>query len=348
MTDLTIDLPDNVLPLKSVKQLDERVRILQDHVDDCVARKNRLNPPLHSLFRVCASVLYRLDGEIHKEVGANWETCNMSQAICAERCALTALRVKVEDLSRIEMIGIIICSDAPTFITPGPLCREYMSEYPSIKLDTPILLVDGNKDTEVHTLDKLWPHPCRYRGGVTTAVPDDSLEKVTPEYKQFFDVVNTAHSAAINGIEMMTKREKLWYKICYAAAVRFEDGSIRSCVADQALEYGCSLDAVQQVYVLMKEMQASGVMATHLVMCDQYGRLHAPFATARALLSELYESHVSILLHNEHNKLEETSSYELYNSDTLDLSSALSTSDPASPLRCTPLNGTVLTTSDGR
>lgn len=302
---------------------DDRIRILEDSVAETVIQKNALIPPLHSNFRVFCTVLYRMDGKIEKESGSNWETCYMGGTICAERVALTALRVKVVDLSKIEIIGLIIASDAEEFITPGPMCREFLSEYPTVTAHTPIILVNAEQCTSVTTLSDLWPHPCHYKCGVNTVETDQELEKIPEDREEFYDLYQQVHLAAI-------KAESPWYPISYAAGARLKNGEVKITTSTQALEYGCSLDAMLKLYAFLEDYRSRNIEATFLLFCDQHGRLHAPFAPARALLSE-NGYHIPMVLH-QGSSLAYTSTPKLYDCDSLDLKSMLS-SPTSSPMK---------------
>jgi len=303
-------------------EYEERIRLLQHSVAETVAQKNALVPPLHSNFRVFSTVLYRMDGKVKKETGSNWETCYMGGAICAERVALTALRVKVIDLSKIDIIGLIIASDAEEFITPGPLCREFLSEYPSINAHTPIMLVNADQAAKVTTLNDLWPHPCHYRGGVQTVEKSEDLDRIPEEQQGFCDLYAQVQLAAI-------KAECPWYPLSYAAGARLTNGEIKITTSTQALEYGCSLDAMLKLITFLEDYRSKSIEATALLFCDQHGRLHAPFAHARALLSENgYD--IPMLVHQD-SSLVSTSTFKLYDCDSLDLKSAL-TSTTSSPV----------------
>ena len=102
-----------------------------------------LTPPRQSSFRVVAILFYELsdddnDGndqgrnanpDRHFVVGTNDEPCTISGSLCAERAALLQLRF-VPNLRRITKV--VIVTDSPQPISPGMLCREFMSSHPAI------------------------------------------------------------------------------------------------------------------------------------------------------------------------------------------------------------------------
>jgi hypothetical protein len=66
--------------------------------------------------------------------GVNSETCVLSSCICAERCALTQLRVHAHmhphdpTHAYTHIKTVYITTTANHIITPGMLCREFMQE----------------------------------------------------------------------------------------------------------------------------------------------------------------------------------------------------------------------------
>lgn len=110
------------------------------------------------------------------------------------------------------------------------------------------------------------------------------------------------------------------HPIQYAAAVLFEDGSIETACQRKTLEYGCSVDAVTQLAFIIErnnkvvikadtdeELETNRGTSTRtsklnnvrpklLVQCDQFGIIHAPFATARAYLSEFHYGNCEVLV----------------------------------------------------
>jgi cytidine deaminase len=95
------------------------------------------------------------------------------------------------------------------------------------------------------------------------------------------------------------------HPIQYAAAVLFDDGTIQTACQRKALEYGCSLDAVTQLGTYMEEKldtnkKNNSDLGTSrpklLVQTDQFGVIHAPFATARSYLSEFGFGDTKVLI----------------------------------------------------
>ena len=112
----------------------------EDIADLLSAHRYRLSltPPRQSSFRVVAILFYELsddgnndghDKARHSVVGTNDEPCAISGSLCAERAALLQLRF-VPNLRQITKV--VIVTDSPQPISPGMLCREFMSSHPAI------------------------------------------------------------------------------------------------------------------------------------------------------------------------------------------------------------------------
>ena len=87
--------------------------------------KESMLPPDQSNFRVAALCTFRHEGRLRAIAGANSEPCELCGAICAERSALVQLRL-MPSPPLVECVYIVADSEEP--ITPGMLCREYMSD----------------------------------------------------------------------------------------------------------------------------------------------------------------------------------------------------------------------------
>jgi cytidine deaminase len=84
--------------------------------------------PIHSRFLVAATVVYvDASGALQTAHGVNSETCVLSSCICAERTALVQLRLAPTGWRYVR--AVYITASAQGFITPGLLCREFLSEF---------------------------------------------------------------------------------------------------------------------------------------------------------------------------------------------------------------------------
>lgn len=111
-------------------------------------------------------------------------------------------------------------------------------------------------------------------------------------------VLNRAKKAA-------EKDNKSLHPIQYGAAVLFSDGTIATSHQKPSQEYGCTLDAVTQLAQIMEEKVKQRclngeemIKAILLVQSDQYGIAHAPFAQARAFLTEYGYNDTFIVIHD--------------------------------------------------
>lgn len=124
-------------------------------LDVSFARKDALSRlPIHTGFRVYSTLVYRArptaststdspdiktsvsasagectgDAETFESFvhGTNTEASFFAQSICAERSALMSLRAR-DDF--IALSAVYVVSDAPVPLSPGLLCREFLSEF---------------------------------------------------------------------------------------------------------------------------------------------------------------------------------------------------------------------------
>lgn len=293
----------------------------QDLLDIALAHKYRLSLtslPTQSSFRVVALVFYEGDSvasstelpspvaDIRHDkrqyvVGTNDEPGGfIGGSICAERAALVQLRF----LPHVKVTKIIIVTDYELPISPGLLCRQFMAGHSNVSWDVPLVLAgckrqgeDGWTCTKT-TLRQLFPHPSPYArldASQAHALGKTFSEKHSTDYSKTSlpeSVVRQLMAAARNA-SYKDDRSGL-HPIQYGAAVLFQDVTLVSSHQKKALEYGATLDAVSQLVPLM-ERCISRPMA--LVQVDSHGVAHAPFAAARAFLSEHGFGDCRVLIH---------------------------------------------------
>ena len=118
-------------------------------LDVLLAHKYRLSlksAPNQSSFRVVAVVFFsRMQGGVRRQerfhvVGTNNEPNSIAGSICAERAALMQLSF-VLDIE--EVNKVIIVTDNIDPVSPGIMCREFMSSFKHMSDSTPILLGRG-------------------------------------------------------------------------------------------------------------------------------------------------------------------------------------------------------------
>ena len=296
----------------------------QDLQDIALAHKYRLSLttiPTQSSFRVVAIVFYEGCGgppisdlpcpvaDIRCDqrqylVGTNDEPGGfIGGSICAERAALVQLRF----LPHVKVSKIVIVTDHEMPIAPGMLCREFMAGHAAVPWDVPIVLAGSGRhgeqwETTKTTLHHLYPLPSPYAR--LTASQANALgiifsESVVEKTNRTTDLW-IRESAVLHLLAAARKASHYdtrigLHPIQYGAAVLFDDDTIVSGHQKKALEYGATLDAVTQLAPLIEKSKARPVA---LAQVDSHGVAHAPFAPARAYLSEHGYGDCRILIHS--------------------------------------------------
>jgi hypothetical protein len=96
------------------------------------------------------------------------------------------------------------------------------------------------------------------------------------------------------------------HPLCFSAAVVYDDYTTIAAWMLKGLEYGCTLDPVAQ---LLHTLQQARLADEHrkakipqpvlLIMIDQFGIAHAPFAMARSLLLEHGYAWLQVAVHED-------------------------------------------------
>ena len=247
-------------------------------------RLDKVAPPIQSNFRVYAIITWT-DNENTKTgwvSGTNSETAYIGGSICAERAAAVQLR-ELPKSTRVTALYLI--SDLKNdCITPGVLCREYLLS--CMEPDVPIHL--GNYDLNIirkTTLRQLYPYPSIYE----RITRDDLLvrgkqlaEKHIPlnlheKWKRLYQEVQNVTCKDQFGVQI--------HPITYAAGIQFQNESISVSWQKAGMEYGTTVDAVTGILNDIEKNDKDN-RPTLLLMLDQFGLPHAPFAPARAQLYE--------------------------------------------------------------
>lgn len=260
-------------------------------------------------------------------VGANDEAGYIGGAICAERAALVQLRF----LPNFRLTKVVISTDSVDPITPGLLCREFLVGKPSVPWTVPVittgcrcqncgkndeaLFSDKNSSngdegftaiccegqdkhsipTVSTTMRHLYPYPSPYTR--LTASQQVALgESYSARASEDFESLEEPDSKRLLELAIMEARSNIsdLHPIQFGAAVIFDDGVIVTSRQSNGLEYGCTLDAVSQLASHFQE----GATPLLLVQADQFGIAHAPFAPARAFLTEQGFEHCQIVIHD--------------------------------------------------
>lgn len=241
--------------------------------------------PLLSNFRVLALFAYEaLDGSRRHVVGANCECANIGGALCAERSAICQLQL----LPVAHVRKVYIVSDADVCLTPGTLCREFLSSSPLFTRQTPFLMRASKCRPCTATLEELYPYPSLYdrvakddvlpfgqafcdkavalAGASATRADNDDDSKRSPfvqlQLPHLSPVERAVYLAALDATAL-DKRDDL-FPLRYAAAALFSDGEIKVTWQHKTLEYGSSLDPLSKLIPFIDEKQL-GAARLHVV-----------------------------------------------------------------------------------
>lgn len=161
-------------------------------------------------------------------------------------------------------------------------------------------------------LGELYPHPYIYRhlrrSEVSSFAADycSTLSQGTCSCHPDFHQLHYRALAVINNDNLDSI-----HPIKFAAAIKYQNGDIDVTWFLKALEYGNSLDPVSQLVVGMEKRKYENKLKLEkmsenydpnysipsiILMTDQYGVCHAPFATARSLLTEHGYGDVQIIV----------------------------------------------------
>jgi len=256
-----------------------------------------LKKPSQSYFRVVSIISYEdFDGNVVNLFGANIESVFIGGSICAERAALCKLRMAHNVKS---VLSILIVSDALFPLSPGLLCREFLSSYLDRKV--PVIMSGSSSDFESIRCDvgDLYPFQSIY-----TNVERKDLLQFGASFSEKMDKIESYFEGAKLLETYSAAKEFIKYDsnhalhpISYAAAVLFDDGQIEAACQLKAAEYGSTLDPVSQLVRLIIAKGRENVEPKFLIQVDQFGIMHAPFATARALLAEQGHDGICCVVH---------------------------------------------------
>lgn len=270
-----------------------------------VKRLELHSSPTQSNFRVYCLLIVKLKDLSHVIIeGTNCEQGYIGGAICAERAALTKLRM----MDHPSIIKIVVTTDSANAISPGVLCREFLMS--SAEPSVPVIMgnSDSSKISEC-TLGYLYPFPYVHRYITRTNLLEAAesftrklidTQKILSENLDIRRLYQAASECNKND-----KNDRL-HPVRFSSAVMFGDGSVECAWQLKGLEYGCTLDPVSQLIremerrrIYVSDAEVDGQMtAKYLLMVDQFGVCHAPFAQARALLTEHGYDLVKILVHD--------------------------------------------------
>ena len=273
--------------------------------------------PSQSNFRVFAILIVEDVIKLKYQLieGANSEQGYIGGAICAERAALVKIRFLEESHAKIRKVIVVTDNTEP--ISPGLLCREYLMSY--CEISTPVVMGSCSSEKVISCeLGSLYPFPYAYR-----LENRDNLCKVAGEISKVLTMemldedMAKAYRAAVAAV--VHDRTISIHPLQLAAAIIFETGDIEVAWQLKGLEYGCTLDPVSQLVSVMERRKICSECSVststdesvfeqpqfkysslpkYLVMVDQFGVAHAPFAQARALLYEHGFGDIRVIVHN--------------------------------------------------
>lgn len=268
--------------------------------------------PSQSLLRVFCLLIVEVEGSIIIVEGSNAEQAYIGGAICAERAAIVQLRPYKNPIIK----KVVVVSDFNFPLSPGALCREYLTY--EADAATPVIMGDASSSIITRCfLRDLYPYPFLYKSCNRNSLVSfatnfsSSLTKKTSEE-------NIEHLCSEVFASVMQDSTTSLHPLQLAAGVLFDDEFIDVAWQLKGLEYGCTLDPVSQLVRTIEQRRVhSAKLAIApsrpkcLVMMDQFGVMHAPFAQARALLTELGYGEVTVLVHNAQGCVEEVRCREL-------------------------------------
>lgn len=303
--------------------------ILEDDVALCkVANERRrglFSAPIQSNFRVyCILVIENADGKLEFVDGANVESGYIGGSICAERAALSQLRMFH---GKVTIKKIVVVTDSKIPLAPGMLCREFLHSYADVS--TPVVCATDSGDiVTTFTLGSIYPHVFIYRNTGRSTLLDEGakmaalIADTVPKLGKIADMV---YSKAQQNVKLDNTEEV--HPLSLAAAVVFEDDEVEVAWQLKGVEYGCTVDPITQLIRDMERRRICGFCETKttcdvngestkrakvspeaqrrfvampkmLVMTDQFGVAHAPFAQARSLLTEHGYGELQIIVHS--------------------------------------------------
>jgi len=285
--------------------------------------KSTILKPPQSLFRVFSIITFRDETMPSHSIGylfgTNSECCILSNSICAERADLVQLRQRS---TSVVVERVYIVCDSQVYITPGAVCREYMMDN-FCNENTIIITCGENQVSSAYTLGQLFPFPIIY-----SKIDRNNVLSFANEFSQKCEQFLTKYQTHPKWIELYTKiltearkeRKIFLHPINYIAGVLFTNNETVITQHHEAIEYGCSLDAVSRLTVFI-ERQSEKTTPELILQVDKYGILHAPAAVARAYIEEKGYHSVNIVIHHKKGNLQLVKGADLmpYGAKSVDL-----------------------------
>lgn len=290
-----------------------QIKLSQHLIDVHTSRQQR---PLQSRFRVTSLIEYiQRNGRLGHVLGANNEATDIGLSICAERAAACQLSLLGPG---VQVREIYLTSDSPTFLEPGLLCREFLFEY--ARPSTPVIMlllnpVPGGERVKITSLGNLYPHPPLYLGMQSSTVPEwiesKNFQNANEWLANEFGGAESTECKLLKSlVSLANSNLSPLHPITYAAGVSFPDGSVLTGVQQKINEYGFSSDPFALCCGASQTLD-QGLQPFCLIMCDQFGVLHPPFAVGRSHLLERGWGDGKVVFHTQQGNIKQAHLHEL-------------------------------------
>ena len=261
-------------------------------------RPTSSHPPLAGVVPQRHPQLNHEDGGIpvHFLTGTNTESCWLGGSICAERSALTQLR----QVPYHRVLAVYLVSQLSTPLAPGLMCRELLLQF--LTLDTRVVMAarqppTGSRVVKPLTLGQLYPHPplhlhvssphlLTYSMQLASKRSDPALSSLPPAIK--LNILRLLSSATFRTAPLAVATSHYPLRFSASVFVLSDDGSSTASVSTDSSyldEWSHSLDPLTATLPLLPSLKADA-QTLLFVQFDQHGVLHAPFAAARAHLTQ--------------------------------------------------------------
>eukprot|EP01138_Halocafeteria_seosinensis_P000814 gb/GECG01000835.1/.p1 GENE.gb/GECG01000835.1/~~gb/GECG01000835.1/.p1 ORF type:complete len:364 (+),score=40.70 gb/GECG01000835.1/:1-1092(+) len=260
--------------------------------------------------------------------GLNAEPCSIGGSICAERSCIVQLQM----IPVAKIHSIYITTSTELEVTPGPLCREWLSEI--CAPDTPIVLFTRTSCTSI-PIQELYPYQNLYSGMVASEAArvarllgpaavsflkeQQVREILTDDCKHLAKSVVSAYENACKLANEFEQGDD-YHPLQYAAAVVFEKGEVEVAKQSTCVEYGCTIDAFSKLVKDIEKHSKNDSSPVVVLQVDQFGICQPPPAKTRSYLVEFGNQHALALFHYPHEGAQSGTSrllWESTRSDTL-------------------------------
>jgi len=264
----------------------------------------QLDPPKHSGRSTVALVVYHAaTGSFRAEVATATEVVGLAGGVDAGCCAIARLLTRRAGHTPLDCVDrVVVAVSALKELLPGYQCRQMLAEQLADEVQVICAWQEGARPrAKAITVAELWPHPCAYRhlGRDEVAVFAGSLASLCEA--PFTGESDSARRNLYEGTKEAAMTEYCddeVHPVRYAAGVLFETGVSEVCAAVPAADHTVSIEAVARLSFALEARRRSGNRALLLLVSDQWGVLHAPFAVGRSYLVERGFGDLLTAVHN--------------------------------------------------